>query len=231
MTDEFDDVMTQLDALRFTPDRSEAAARSGLRDFLDEAATLRPTVSARLPRRLTGWMFTSNQERSPMFALAIKLVLVLAVMFGGAGVTAATAQSSLPNEALYPVKLLIEDVQLGLASTPDAQIDAQLAHAQQRVREMVQLADRSVEIPADVPLRLQMQLQAALQIAAQLDDQAMPAALDRITMFDGIGLRIICGDHHDLGIEEFVERISDQIIDGLNIQLGCQPLLYAVNDL
>ena len=94
-------------------------------------------------------------------------------MFGGAGVTAAAAQSSLPNEALYPVKLLIEEVQWGSTQGPEAQIDVQLDHAQQRVREMVQLADRGVAIPADVPTRLQTQLQAALQIAAQLDDQQL----------------------------------------------------------
>ena len=117
-----------------------------------------------------------------MAALAIKLVLVLAVMLGGAGVTAVAAQSSLPNEALYPVKLLVEDVQLSLASTSDAQIDVQLAQAQQRVREMVQLTDRGVAIPNDVPARLQTRLQAALQIAAQLDDQHMPPALDRIQL-------------------------------------------------
>jgi uncharacterized membrane protein YgcG len=182
MTDEFDEVLTQLEPLRFTPDRSEAAARLGLQSFLGEAAHLRQTVSAPPRRRLTGWMFKSNQERSPMFALAIKLVLVLAVAFGGAGVTAAAAQNSLPNEALYPVKLLIEEAQSGLASTPDAQIDAQLEQAQQRVREMVQLTDRGAAIPAEVPVRLQTRLQAALQIAAQLDDQSMQAALDRIQL-------------------------------------------------
>ncbi len=194
MTDEFDDVLTQLDALRFTPDRSEASARSGLQIFLNEAAGLRPTVSARPARRLTGWMsqlwlrsqlslrskFT--QERSPMFALAIKFVLVLAVMLGGAGVTAAAAQSSLPNETLYPVKLLVEEVQLSLASTPDAQIDLQLEQAQQRVREMAQLTNRGVAIPGEVPARLQTRLQTALQIAAQLDDQHLPGALDRIQL-------------------------------------------------
>ena len=117
-----------------------------------------------------------------MFALAIKLVLVLAVMFGGAGVTAAAAQSSLPHETLYPVKLLVEDVQLSLAASPDAQIDVHLEQAQQRVREMAQLTDRGVGIPAEVPARLQTRLQAALQIAAQLDDQHLPGALDRIQL-------------------------------------------------
>jgi hypothetical protein len=188
MTDEFDEVLTQLEPLYFTPARSEAAVRSGLQAFLHEAAGLHPTVSARPTRRLTGWIsqfqlrskFT--QERSPMFALAIKLVLVLAVIFGGAGVTAAAAQSSLPNEALYPVKLLVEEVQLSLASTPDAQIDMQLEQAQQRVREMAQLTDRGAAIPAEVSARLQTRLQAALQIAAQLDDQHLPAALDRIQL-------------------------------------------------
>jgi len=188
MTDKFDEVLTQLEPLRFTPDRAETAARSGLQAFLHEAAGLHPTVSARPQRRLTGWMsqlrLRSNltQERSPMFALAIKLVLVLAVMFGGAGVTAVAAQSSLPNEALYPVKLLVEEVQLLLASTPDAQIDVQLEQAQQRVREIVQLTDRGMGIPPEVPARLQSRLQAALHIATQLDDQHLPGALDRIQL-------------------------------------------------
>jgi uncharacterized membrane protein YgcG len=182
MSDQLRDVLNQLEPLRPLPDRSEVAARSGLQDFLNEAARLRPTVSARPQRRLTGWMFKSNQERSPMFTLAIKLVLVLAVMFGGAGVTAAAAQSSLPNEALYPVKLLIEEVQWGSAQDPEAQIDVQLDHAQQRMREMVQLTNRGAAIPAEVPARLQTQLQATLQIAAQLDDQSMQAALDRIQL-------------------------------------------------
>ncbi|CAG0937027.1 hypothetical protein TFLX_05930 [Thermoflexales bacterium] len=188
MTDEFDEVLTKLEALRVSPKRSEAAARSGLQNFLNEADRLRPAVSARPPRRLTGWIsqfqvgskFT--QERSPMAALAIKLVLVLAVIFGGAGVTAAAAQSSLPNEALYPVKLLIEDAQLALASTPNAQIDVQLAQAQQRVHEMVQLTQRDAVIPADVPVRLQTRLQAALQVAAQLGDQQLRPALERIQL-------------------------------------------------
>ncbi len=117
-----------------------------------------------------------------MAALAIKLVIVLAVMLGGAGVTAAAAQSSLPTEALYPLKLLIEDVQWVSALSPEAQIEVQLDHAQQRVREMVQLADRGTAIPEEVPARLQTQLQSALQAATQLDDPQLAGALDRIQL-------------------------------------------------
>ncbi len=117
-----------------------------------------------------------------MATLAIKLVLALTVILGGAGVAASAAQGSLPNEALYPIKLLMEEVQLSLAATPDAQIDAYLEQAQQRVDEMAQLTNRGTGIPADVPARLQAQLQAALQIAAQLDDLHLQAALDRLQL-------------------------------------------------
>ena len=188
MTDEFDDVLTQLESLRITPARSEPAARAGLQNFLNEAASLRPPVSAPPRRRLTEWIskfglrskFT--QERSPMLALAIKLMVVAAVMLSGAGVTAAAAQNSLPNEALYPVKMFIEEVQWGSASGPEAQIEVQLEHAQQRVHEMAQLAERGTAVPEEVPARLRTQLQTALQVAAQLDDSQLAGALDRIQL-------------------------------------------------
>jgi len=205
MTDEFDDVLIQLEPLRSAPDRSEAAARSGWQAFLDEVTRLRPAVSARPPRRLTGWMSKFTQERSPMFVLAIKFVLVLAVMLGGAGVAAAAAQSSLPNEALYPIKLLVEEVQLSLAASPDAQIDAQLDHAQQRVSEMAQLNERGAAIPADVPTRLRTQLQAALHIAAQLDDQHLPAALDRIQLRTQDQLREVERLHLDEAVQALAQ--------------------------
>lgn len=64
-----------------------------------------------------------------MLALAIELASVIAVMFGGAGATAAAARHSLPNEALYPGKLFIEDVQWGSARDSEAQLDVQLDHA------------------------------------------------------------------------------------------------------
>jgi hypothetical protein len=88
----------------------------------------------------------------------------------------------LPDEALYPIKLMIEEAQLSLASTPDAQIDVHLEQAQQRVREMAQLTDRGAGIPEGVPARLQSRLQAAMQIAAQLDDQHLQPALERIQL-------------------------------------------------
>jgi hypothetical protein len=49
-------------------------------------------------------------------------------------------------------------------------------------------------------------------------------------MFDGIGLRVIGGDHYDLGVEEIADSISDQIVNGLNFETRGEPLLNTVND-
>jgi hypothetical protein len=183
MNDPLEETLAQLGPLHGVPARSAEAARAGLRAFLDEAAQRRaqPLITPAPARsRLAEWQLKLTQVRSPRLALAFKLAVVLIVIFGGAGVTVAAAQNSLPDETLYPVKVLSEEVRLALASGADDQIDVQLERAQQRIREMEQLTDRGAAIPADVLQQLQEQLQSTLHIAAQLDDAHLPPALDRI---------------------------------------------------
>src|SRR3990172_1679718 len=95
-----------LEPLRSVPPRSPETEQAGLRVFLDEAAQTRArAVSTSLAVRRNGWTFKLGKERSPMFALAVKLVLALTLGLGGVGTTALAAQGSLPNDLLYPVKL------------------------------------------------------------------------------------------------------------------------------
>lgn len=180
-----------LEPLRSVPSRSPEAEQVGLRAFLSEAAQIRAkAVSAPPTARRNGWIFqlpTSNvrtpksgKEHSPVFALAVKLVLVLALSVGGVGTTALAAQGSLPNDLLYPVKLATEDVGLALTADPQARLNLLLEQAQVRTIEMARLAERNEAIPGDVPLRLQTQLEAALHVAAQLGEPQMIAALGQI---------------------------------------------------
>ncbi|MFN8598340.1 MAG: DUF5667 domain-containing protein [Anaerolineae bacterium] len=173
------DVLHQLEPLRAVPSRSDTAARAGLQAFLNEAAQLRPSVSTPDRVRPTGWKSLFQPARSSMLLIA-KIALIFTLIVGGAGATAVAAQGSLPNEPLYPIKLLIEDVQWGTAQNAESQINVQLAHAQERVREMTQLADRDSVVPAEVSARLQTQLQSALQIAAQLDNPSLQTAMQYI---------------------------------------------------
>lgn len=78
-------------------------------------------LERRLPRRRSWWPFELGQRR---WVLAPALAVAVLV----AGMVAAYAsESALPDNPLYPVKLLREDVELQLASTP-AERNRLIAH-------------------------------------------------------------------------------------------------------
>jgi hypothetical protein len=112
--------------------------------------------------------------------LLAKIMLIVTLMVGGAGATTVAAQSSLPGDGLYPIKLLVEDARAALTADPQAQIDLHLELAQTRTQEMQQLIAQQRAIPADTPVQLQTQLQAALQAAAKLGDAPLQTALHQI---------------------------------------------------
>ncbi len=177
-----EDILQQLEPLRAVPARSDLAARSGLQAFLNEAAQLRAVphaVSAPAQPRLTGWKSLFQPARSPMVLLA-KIMLIVTLMVGGAGATTVAAQSSLPGDGLYSIKLLVEDARVALTAEPQAQIELRLELAQTRTQEMQQLSAQHRAIPDNASVQLQTQLQAALDIAAHFDDTALQTAMQQI---------------------------------------------------
>ena len=107
-------------------------------------------------------------------------VLALVVAFGGVGTTAYAAQDSLPNEPLYPVKQFTEQVRLALTTDTEAEVHLLLDLSEERVGEMVALANQGSEVPEETQLRLQEHLQLALAEAAQLGDAAMAGILNQV---------------------------------------------------
>ena len=63
------------------------------------------------------------------------------LVFGGASATAYAAQSSLPGDALYPVKTGLEQTQVRLSSDAADQAELQLEFAQRRLQEIAALID------------------------------------------------------------------------------------------
>ncbi len=161
----------QLDRLKTIPARDPQAAARGRVRFLAEAAALRPTLVQK-ERTVVSRRFVWK------FALAALAALVL--FFGGSVGAAFAAQSALPGETLYPVKLICEDLRLGFTGDPQARIDLLMQFSAVRVSEMNQLADQGSAIPAETAERLESQVQQALQLAAGLADEDMQAALARI---------------------------------------------------
>jgi len=114
-----------------------------------------------------------------MLVLA-KVILIVSLIFGGAGGTVLAAQGSLPGDALYPIKRLTEEIRIGAAADPQTQIDLHLELAQARVQEMQQLTAQQRAVPDSAPAQLQTHLQTALQQAAHLDNEPLQAALNQI---------------------------------------------------
>jgi hypothetical protein len=112
-----------------------------------------------------------------MSTLLIKAMLVVGLLFGSAGATAAMASNSLPDSPLYPVKLVLEDTRLALTTDPAEQAKLHLVLAQERTQEMEKLALKG-GVPGEATLtRLQHHLNYALQLASQLPDEAMVGVL------------------------------------------------------
>lgn len=171
--------LAALEDLRRAAPRDPAAAAHGRQAFLEQAQSLRQTVSRKTRERRNGWNFLPRKERSPMTAL-VSLALALALAFGGAGATAYAAQDSLPSQPLYEVKLLSEQVRLALTIDLQRDLDLLAGFAAERIREMTALAAAGEVIPDRVQSRLQEQVELALHYAAQLGDSEMAGALARI---------------------------------------------------
>ncbi len=65
--------------------------------------------------RHTGWKPNLFGRKEPLRMTTLgTIILAISLILGGSGITAVSAQGSLPDSALYPVKLLTEDIQFGL---------------------------------------------------------------------------------------------------------------------
>jgi hypothetical protein len=146
--------------------------------FLARAKETLPVSLPELNRHI-GWKNILKKERSPMFTFA-RIFILLAVAFGGTTATAFAAQDSLPSEALYPIKTLVEDVRLALTSDPEAEVELLLELSDERMDEIAALMDQGLPVPDAVAIQLQEHLRLALKECAQLDDASLLQLMEQI---------------------------------------------------
>jgi hypothetical protein len=114
-----------------------------------------------------------------MFTIA-RIITIAAILLGGTAGTAFAAQESLPDQALYPVKTLIEDVRIGLTTDPQAEFDLLMTLIEERFAEIQMMAQNGEPVGEVVQLRLENHLQSAFQNAAELDEPAMLQAMEQV---------------------------------------------------
>jgi hypothetical protein len=78
-----------------------------------------------------------STPRARLAFTAIMVVIVLmAFLFGGSAITAMAAQSALPGDVLYPVKMTLEQTRLSLARSAAVRAQLQLEFAERRLGEV-----------------------------------------------------------------------------------------------
>jgi hypothetical protein len=165
------ETMDILKPLEDVPAPDLVRAQQARQAFLIRAKETLPVSNPELNRHI-GWKNTFKKERSPMFTFA-RILILLAVAFGGTTATAFAAQESLPSEALYPIKTFVEDVRLALTSDPEAEVDLLLQFSDERMEEIAALMEQGLPVPEAVATQLQSHLNTALKTCAELDDAAL----------------------------------------------------------
>ncbi len=117
--------------------RMDEAARERTRALLSEYVKMRPirlAEPAPTPTPVYGGVLTFFMRHSmPVTVMALVLTI--------SGSTAAAAESALPGETLYPIKIHVtEEVRATLALSPKAKADWEMSRAERRLEEAVILS-------------------------------------------------------------------------------------------
>ncbi len=167
------------------PEVKEVDLSAGRRDFLAEAEKIAGSVTKQEKRRHNIWMdpfsifFVKKGEKQMLNAISTLLV-VASLLLGGGGATVAYAQGSLPDQALYGVKLLSEDIYQEITSDPQAEWQLSLELTNRRIEEIQALIEAGEVLPDSLVTRYQNQVEAAIRFASNLPDDQAIQALTRI---------------------------------------------------
>ncbi len=206
------DVVRRLESLRFVAQRDPHKADLVRKQYLAQVKALRQAqtkqaVSVTPFQSLIKWMQSINfcplirKERFSMLATLTTMIVAISLIFGGAGATVYAAQDSLPTEALYSVKTLIEDVQLNLVNDPQDRIELLLQFTNRRVAEIKAMSSAGLPVTAQVAERLQIEMDDLFATLSDLDDPELVNLLAWVR----IHLR-----KHDRVMEQLQQNLSEE---------------------
>ncbi|MBE0697180.1 MAG: hypothetical protein IH586_09675, partial [Anaerolineaceae bacterium] len=171
ISDEQDvELVSLVKTLNRTPDRDPRIVSDRKARFMAEAQAMQSTVSNRPERRHTEWTTFFSRKAHPKMAAISTLILIFTLLFGGTGVTVYAAQNSLPDETLYPVKLMTENIRTGLSTQSEDRLELELQFAQKRLDEMLALNQEGHPLTTVVVNRWEEQIQTALRLTANMND-------------------------------------------------------------
>ena len=170
-----------LEPLQVVAPRDRLTAVQARGRFLAQAATLRNTQPTPKSKGWLAMLFSpSFLYRKEKLAIMATVMVVVALLFGGTGITAYAAQGSLPGETLYPVKTMLEDIRLDMTKDPADQYALLDGYLTVRFAEMNEMQAQGIPVNAELANRLLLQLDQMLSLAASQSDEEMVENLDHL---------------------------------------------------
>jgi hypothetical protein len=166
-----------LQAIKAVPEIEPAQQRRLQADFIQQIQRVRAeSVTFSRNSRLNHQKHNPNPlvfrwRTSTMTVKMIGIIAAIAIALSGAGAgTVYAAQSALPDDGLYDLKLWSEEVRLDLTSAPEKDLALHLAFADRRVDEMLALQAENKAIDPELNLELTGHLWMAEQLVEQCED-------------------------------------------------------------
>ena len=166
----------QLNNLQEVPARDLQQSHIGKEKFLSQAKNIQPR---RTPARTSKTRVGAPLRKSwvPRLATILTVVLFALTSIGG---TVYAAQSSMPDDLLYPVKTFTEDIQVRLESDPEQRLDLYASFANRRLDEIEAQFLAGEEVSPKALARLEELSKKMLQQAAQVGEQGLENALRQV---------------------------------------------------
>ncbi len=181
------EILEKMKYLKVDVHRDPRKVAAGRAAFLQEANKIAKSVSPEQEQRHKKWnqkqtthFFVRRKERAPMLTTLTSILIAIGLLLGGGGVTVAAAQASLPEDALYNLKLLSESTLMSVTSSPDSQFDLALDFLDRRAAEIEDLV-LAGEMPSDeTQTRYRDQVEQAIILALNLPADQVSQAFEQI---------------------------------------------------
>ena len=162
-----DEIKQKLEKLDAIPERNPLRVQSAKKNFLSEMHQLAGETTVSVPTK--SWWNQLNIKKETFSMKLITIATILSLLLGG-GITAVAAQVSLPGDLLYPVKTLVEDIELGLATDPETEFEVGFKHANKRFDEIQATIELGELPPEPFFFKFQYGLQDTLEAALATTD-------------------------------------------------------------
>jgi len=223
----------QLESLQEVPDRGLQQSHIGREKFLSQAKNIqaRPTH----PKKTRSAV---PLRRSWVPRLA-GILAVAAIALSSIGGTVYAAQVSLPDDLLYPIKTLTEDIQLGLETDPEDRLDLHTSFAARRLDEIQAQVDAGEEVSQKALARLEKHTEKMLQEAAQVGEKGLENALRQIEQNLQKQTQVLeklkqqTPGNEAPGLVNAQEKITERlelVEDGINEPQGFREVIQERND-